>query len=256
MADVAAVEEQDETTARDGRSPAYPYIPLKQAIDRALALRGAVKQGEARIATAGSVWKLGPKSSGLRSTLAALKQFGLIQYIGSGAERKIKMTEDTNRLYLDTRPNSPDRDAIIIKLAKLPKAHAAFWEKWGADLPPDVEILAELKLELGFSESGASEFLAEYKATLEFAKLIGSGSMPDEESGKLDTPSSQTPERAKVTTIQGQRQTAGAISERIVYKPGQDISVGFSTEPDVAMYEFLKDYLDFRITQMKKQKSE
>jgi hypothetical protein len=43
---------------------------------------------------------------------------------------------------------------------------------------------------------------------------------------------------------------------RIVYKPGQDISVGFSTEPDVAMYEFLKDYLDFRITQMKKQKPE
>jgi hypothetical protein len=39
-------------------------------------------------------------------------------------------------------------------------------------------------------------------------------------------------------------------------KPGQNISVGFSTEPDVTMYEFLKDYLDVRIAQIKKQKPE
>jgi hypothetical protein len=69
---------------------------------------------------------------------------------------------------------------------------------------------------------------------------------------KWEPPTSQTSERSKVTPIQGQRQIASAISERIVYKPGQDISVGFSTEPDVAMYEFLKDYLDFPIAQMKK----
>jgi hypothetical protein len=44
-----------------------------------------------------------------------------------------------------------------------------------------------------------------------------------------------------------------AASGRIVYKPGQHISVGFSTEPYVEMYEFLRDYLDFQIQRMKKQ---
>lgn len=249
MADVAAVEELDETTARDGRSPAYPYIPLKQAIDRALALRGAVKQGDARIATAGSVWKLGPKSSGLRSTIAALKQFGLIQYIGTGAERKLKLTDDANRLYLDPRPNSPDREAIIVKLAKLPKPHATFWEKWGPDLPPDVEILAELKLELGFSESGASEFLAEYKATLEFAKLIGSDSMPGEESDKLETPSSQMQTAGSKVTPLALRSQQSAIEERIVFKPGQEIVMRFAAEPDAYTYKSLIAYLEFRLKQ-------
>jgi hypothetical protein len=252
MNNVAEAGEQDELNAREGRSPAYPAITLKQALMRAASLRKAVTKNEARIATAGNVWGLGVKSSGLRGTIAALKQFGLIEYIGSGTERKIKLSDAANRIVLDQRPESPEREALIQKAALAPKAHAQLWEKWGADLPPDVEILAELMLERGFSNPGAAELISEYKATLAFAKLIAPDKMPDEESDILETSQSQTPlDRSRVTPIQGQRQTA--INERIVYKPGQDISVGFSTEPDIEMYEFLRDYLDFRIQRMKKQ---
>jgi hypothetical protein len=72
----------------------------------------------------------------------------------------------------------------------------------------------------------------------------------------LETPTSQQPDRSKVTPIQGQRQPLvqqqTAVSERISYKQGQDISLGFTTEPDVEMYEFLKEYVEFRIARMKK----
>ena len=44
-----------------------------------------------------------------------------------------------------------------------------------------------------------------------------------------------------------------AVGERICHKLGQDISLRLTTEPDVKMYEFLKDYLEFRIVGMKKQ---
>jgi hypothetical protein len=254
MPNVAENEERDDFSGREGRSPNYPYTNLMQAIERARALRDAVKAGEARLATAASIWELGTKSSALRQTVAALKHFGLIDCVGSGANRKIKLSEAGNRIVLDTRPHSPDREVLIQKAALTPKIHAQLWGKWGADLPPDVEMLAELTLERGFSQVGAKDAIAVYKGTLAFAKLIGSDNMSSEESDKLETPPSQTPsDRSKVTPIQGQRQTVGAINERINYKPGQDISVGFSTEPDLEMYEFLRDYLDFRITRMKRQ---
>ena len=49
------------------------------------------------------------------------------------------------------------------------------------------------------------------------------------------------------------RRSPKKLGVLIAYKPGLDISIEFSTEPDVAMYEFPKESLDFRIAQMKKQ---
>jgi hypothetical protein len=244
-----ATEQSATNSGREGRSPNYPYVPLKEALARAKKLRGSIVKNDARLSTVGSVWGLGTKSSSLRSIIAALKQFGLIEYIGSGVERKIKLTDSAHRIILDERPESPDRDALVQKAALLPTAHSMLWQKWKDELPPDVEVIAELTIEQNFSKSGAAEFLTEYKDTLTFAKLLTGGNMPIQESDKVDVSTSQ---QTKTPPAQPPKLPAG-ISERISYKPGQDISVGFSTEPDVEMYEFLRDYLEFRIQRMKKQ---
>jgi hypothetical protein len=257
MANMEAEQPQDDINMREGRSPGFPFLNLQQALERARALRKASKGGEVRLSTAGSVWELGLKSSALRQTAAALKHYGLIDYLGSGEDRKVKLTDTANRIILDERPESPDRDSLIKKVALTPKLHAELWKKWGADLPPDVEMRSELILERGFSQAGALDAVAIYKGTLAFAKLSDADKMPDEEPDKLDTSASQAnPDRSKITPIQGQKSSASAISERIVYKPGYDISVGFSMEPDIETYEFLRDYLDFRITRMKKQQNQ
>jgi 8-oxo-dGTP pyrophosphatase MutT (NUDIX family) len=36
-------------------------------------------------------------------------------------------------------------------------------------------------------------------------------------------------------------------------KPGQDVLVRFTTEPNIEMYELVRDYMDFRIERLKKQ---
>jgi hypothetical protein len=254
MNDAAQPDEQNDLTTREGRSPGYPYIPLKQALARAKALRKAITKNDARIATAGNVWKLGVKSSGLRQTVAALKQFGLIEYIGSAEDRKVKLTASANRIILDERPDSPERDALIQKVALLPKVHAELWEKWGKDLPPDIEIVTELTLERGFSQSGANEFVTEYKETLAFANLVDVDKMPDMQSDISDRSGSpEQGERSKVNALHALRNPASSIiEERIVYKPGQDIFLRFTSEPDVEIYDFLKDYLEFRLSRLKK----
>lgn len=248
MADIAEAESLD--SSREGRSPGFPFIPLRQALERAKALRKSVKGNEARVVTAASAWNYGIKSSGLRQTIAALKHFGLIDYIGSGADRKIKLSDMANRIILDDRPESPERDALVKKAALTPKIHAELWEHWKGELLPDVEIRAELTLERGFSQSGAAEAVSVFKQSLAFAKLIGEDEMPEEESDILETQTSQGA-KPKLAPLPP-RASQPVIEERIVFKPGQEISMRFASEPDAYTYKSLIAYLEFRLKQIEK----
>jgi hypothetical protein len=51
----------------------------------------------------------------------------------------------------------------------------------------------------------------------------------------------------------GARSASPVVEERINYKPGHEIFVRFTTEPDAEMYEFLRDYMEFRVDRLKKQ---
>ena len=251
MNDLAEDEgREDDLSAREGRSPGYPFIPLNQALERARALRAGAKGNDVRVATAGTIWELGAKSSALRQTIAALKHFGLVEYIGTTADRKIKLTETASRIVLDERPGSVDRDTLIKKAALTPKIHAELWEKWGTNLPPDVEMQTELILERKFSKTGAADAIAVYKATLIFANLIIVGMMPDGESDKLERSTSQTQSgNPRVAPLVPRTSQQAAIEERIVFKPGQEIVMRFAAEPDVYTYKSLIAYLEFRLKQ-------
>jgi len=251
MADIAEVEQLD--SSREGRSPGFPFIPLRRALERAKALRQKAKGNEARTVTAASAWEYGIKSSGLRQTIAALKHFGLIDYIGTGAERKIKLTEMANRIVLDERADSPERDALIKKAALTPKIFAELWEHWHGELPDDVEIRAELTLDRGFSQSGAAEAVMVFKQSLAFAKLISEDEMPEQESDILETQTSHAQSgNPKVAPLVPRASQQPTIEERIVFKPGQEISLRFASEPDAYTYKSLIAYLDFRLKQIEK----
>ena len=115
---------------------------------------------------------------------------------------------------------------------------------------------AELNLEQGFSQTGAMDAVAVYRGTLAFAKPIESGRMPDEQQDNSGESGSQMQtEREKVTALHQQppRTATATVEERIVYKPGQDIFLRFTVEPDAAVYDFLKDYLEFRLARIEKE---
>lgn len=85
MTDEQAVAEK----GRKERSPSFPFISLKRAVERVQEMAEAHKRSPARLAVVGETWGYGPKSSGLLQTVAALKAFGLIEDMGGGADRRI-----------------------------------------------------------------------------------------------------------------------------------------------------------------------
>jgi hypothetical protein len=165
------------------RSPGYPYVDLREAIERA----GAIYQREKMYAAAPEVivehWGYKNTSSGGKMTLAALKKFGLIEDVGGGPSRKVKLTKLAQTIILHSSPEHQQvRIAAIQEAALLPKIHLELWEKWRSDLPSDSTIRLYLIQEREFNDSAVGDFIQEYKNTLAFAQLSGKDKIGDESS--------------------------------------------------------------------------
>jgi hypothetical protein len=154
---------------KKSRSPAYPFVPLKKAIERAGELYSKESKHGARFDVVAPHWGYKATSSGAMQTVAALRQFGLISVEGGVASsRIIKLTELAIRILLDER--EPEKSAAIRQAALKPKLYAQLWAKYGATPPSDASILSFLKVDLDFNPTIAPAVLQAYKDTIAFAK--------------------------------------------------------------------------------------
>jgi hypothetical protein len=165
MNDAAAVTEQPR------RSPAYPALDLRTAIERARALYANERKHPAPIPAAVKHWGYKGPNGRTNGIIGALKQYGLIVDQGSGPNRKIQVTDAAVRIL--EHPIESERLAAVQKAALLPRIHAEMWAKYGPDMPSDDTWAWNLREDRNFTETGAAEFVREYKATVAFAQLAG-----------------------------------------------------------------------------------
>jgi hypothetical protein len=95
MAEGTNGQTQVQAKAQKDRSPSFPFIPLKTAINRLIAFEGYFKRHPAPVEKVGLAWKMKEKSSQAAQTIAALKAFGLVEYQGRTA-----VISDEGRTYL------------------------------------------------------------------------------------------------------------------------------------------------------------
>jgi len=233
MADSAPEKGSSDVRIAAGRSPAYPYIDLEKAVRRAEQVRDA---GAARQTlppeTFYKIWGIGPQSSGSRQTMAALNHFGLVDYVGRGDERKIKLSDLALKIVLDKQPGSQERGAALKAAALEPAIHAELYEKYGSFLPADVVMETYLVRDRGYNSQASSNLLEEYKATLSYAGLDKPDDMPPEELPKPGdnsmqpnpaetpkTPAPAGPPAAASTLGVGEREwLRGPLSRGVNYK--------------------------------------
>src|SRR5436305_11855321 len=80
-----------DVAAQRDRSPAYPNIPLKAAIDRLIEFDAHFKRSPARPEKIGDAWGIKGKAY-VDRTAAALRYVGLLEYKGTGKERYVVLT--------------------------------------------------------------------------------------------------------------------------------------------------------------------
>lgn len=160
----------NDTTMRE-RSPRAPIITLRKAVERAQEFYDVNKRHSVRVESAFAAWNYKPKSSGARQTLATLIMYGILQDTGSGADRKVQLTETAWRYLVDERPEP--KTAALKAMAQAPKIMAELLDAWGSEPPSEAECLAQLHIDRGFTEDTARDVLAIYKDNIAFAPMGG-----------------------------------------------------------------------------------
>jgi len=235
--------ETPEDDSRRIRSPSFPFISLRVAIDRVRSLEEKYFHHQARMSNALNVWGYNPKSSGGLRTVASLKAYGLIDDSGSGQDRKIRVSKLGLKILKDQRPGIYD---VAVKDAALkPKMFSKFKNDWGFPRPPDPEVLSELTLDYKFDESAAKKFLKVYDDTFKFAKLDSSDSLSggneDSEEGYDNVPEpppsrDEKPEEEDMKPTTGQRRAVFALAEG-------DVIITFPEEMSKESVGDLDDYI-------------
>jgi len=160
---------KDENKAPRDRSPAFPIISLRTAIDRLTAFEKAFGRHQTPVTKVGLAWDMKETGSQAGQTLAALKYFGLVQYDGKGNTRKAFITEE-GRNYLRMQQDE-GKQKLLKQFALNPKEIAKFWSIWGKDRPHDAVCLDSLVIDNEYNKKAAPLFLKVYDDTVAFAGL-------------------------------------------------------------------------------------
>lgn len=152
-----------------GRSPAYPSIDLGKAVQRVGQVYAKEKQYAVSTTVIPGLWGYASLNGPAAQQLSALLKFGLMADEGTGDERTVKVTDLAVQIL--NHPSSDAREEAIKTAALLPGIHREMWDQYGAELPSDSNLLWRLTRERSFTDTGAREFIREWRDTIAFAKL-------------------------------------------------------------------------------------
>jgi len=219
-----------EPKKKKGRSPSYPAITLEAAIQRAQQLWDAERQHPTPIDTIVKHWKYKSLSGPASLTLAALKKYGLIENVGAGQARRAQVTD----LAVDilANPDEGVRRAAIQRAALSPAIHRELWDTFKNELPSNENLRWVLTRQRvpPFTETGADEFIPQYRHTLTFAQLTASDSVGLQTEPLEDKPKDGKDEKDPPPPSPPAHQQRGrAMSDSVTYAvpvaAGADVTV-------------------------------
>jgi hypothetical protein len=175
MADQTANAGAEPASTR-GRSPAYPGIDLKRALELVTVVYRKDHQHAVAAQTIAKHWKLAAKSSQFLTSISAVKKFGLFDAMPQRGPHTghVKVSNLALDIIVDEREGSEERVAAIKRAALLPDIHAALWQLYNGELPSDATLKYHLIRERKFTEAGAVDFINQFKRTIAFAGLAPS----------------------------------------------------------------------------------
>jgi hypothetical protein len=226
--------------AHKHRSPAYPAIGLKEAIEKASVLHDCEDRHYAPLDALSAHWEIKQSNSSIQGIISALKQFGLLEEQGSGESRQFRVTD----LALDilTYEHDPPKQAGAIRQAALkPAIHQELWAKYGGKLPSDPNIKAYLTRErepIKFNKKHVEGFIAQFRDTLAFAKVVNDDinaaqDVNVEPAARTTVPVTQREKRERKPMASGSKEDVFSLDEGAVIVQWPERIRGASAE-DIA----------------------
>ena len=161
------------TTNRQ-KSRDYPAISLRKAVELARKLYEKDRWSECPALTAAKHLGYAGLNGGSRPVLSALKKYGLVEYIGSADNMRLKLTDLARRMLL---PVAEEERTLAVREALVsPAIHAELlvaFPQW--DLPSDETLGARLEREFGLQHAAVKPFIADLRESLDYVRGFGAG---------------------------------------------------------------------------------
>ena len=244
----AAKEATVRSAARDGRSVNYPFVTLEAAIEQARRLWASVGTNMVPIPTAGAAWGYGQKSSGLRSTVSALKQYGLLQDTGEGDSRQVRLTDRAVDIFLEPPESAKRRDAVRAAVLT-PKIYREVFDRFPTGLPPqDHAISSFLVRDRDFNRKAVARFIAGLRENIRFAGVHRPGPVPAF-ANQQTTVSSGAASRSPAPPDALNEDRIRADSNRDVYTLGGEgrVLLEWPEKISQASYDELSDWIELQL---------
>jgi hypothetical protein len=104
----------------------------------------------------------------------------LIEETGSKEGRRIRLNQRAKTILLAPPDREAEKQEAIRKAALSPKSYQALWVKHSGKLPSDHGLRYELQTEGGLNDLVIREFIKDFKATVQFAKLTESATLSED----------------------------------------------------------------------------
>jgi len=171
-ATILATTKASRQPAGRHRSPAYPIIPLNEAIEKVEIIYKHDKRAFTSHDALFSILEY--KKGGFAGrVISALQQFGLLER----HEGKYRVSEAGFQII-----NLPKEDlkriALIRNAALMPPLFTKLVELYEGELPSDATLKSHLILSEGFNPDSVGKFIRALRGTLDFAKIPSVGYVP------------------------------------------------------------------------------
>lgn len=164
----------DQSTSgpvRRTRSPGYPSTNLRDALEKAEALWNKVGKHEAGRDVVAEVWNFSESSSAVPQYLAALKRYGLLEDVGDGNRRLVRLTPLSIKMIAHGPDSQERRDALKTAALK-PSIFGDLMRRYGDNLSvSDSLIKSHLIVDLDFNKDVVGNLVKAFRETITFAGL-------------------------------------------------------------------------------------
>jgi hypothetical protein len=168
------------------RSPNYPTVGLREAVDRAKRFVSANGKAAAMPAIAAKLIGFATAHGQAYSALSALKKFGLLE------EKDGRVLPTQRTMEIVSLPEADPRRLKAIRDAAIsPTIYSELLKQYrDTNIPNDQTLAGELVAYKGFNPNGVKEFLKAFRETIEFAGLsdltvLGSENEADESPNRI-----------------------------------------------------------------------
>ncbi len=198
------------------RSPAYPAVRLEKAIEAVKQIYEKERQNLTTPQVAFQHMGVTSKSSQGLLKLAALKKYGLVDYVEVDGKIRVKVSA-LGRILSIEDIDPVVRAERIREAAMKPAIYKRLIEQYPGGLPSDLTLRTDLIQDekQKFNENAVDAFIRDFRATLAFAGISGSGMAA---TGNVDTePEDNEPEEPMESAIM-------ASEELMVTPPRQPLA--------------------------------